>query len=289
MSYHPKKFKTPWNKGPNQNTNFVNRQYENIKNFKDSVILKSFESINEKMKKYSPKKFIADKYKKFSESIKNPENKKLISFLPAVLLSITFLAVKNKQLIRPFIESYYKTSKQVTPNMSMTDKVLLVISEYGNILYNNMNILTTFDAVMTLLILFLEDIPNLISKLDSYKGISALQMQRNIIKNAADLQENLIDKPARERKKKEEEEKRQQKYKEMQEIVRKQKQEKQQRQQQEIKNLRDALKNMQNNPKKNNATKQQRFSEPAKRRSFSLSKNKDILSSSSSNKSTVSI
>ncbi len=284
MSYHPKKFKTPWNKGHNKNTNFVNRQYETIKNFKDSVILKSFESINEKMKKYSPKKFIADKYKKFSESIKNPENKKLISFLPAVLLSITFLAVKNKQLIRPFIESYHNTSKQVKPDMSMTDKVLLAISEYGNILYNNMNILTTFDAIMTLLILFLEDIPNLISKLDSYKGISALQMQRNIVKNAADLQENLIDKPARERKKKEQDEKRQQEVKELREKVKKQNEERQRKQQERIRKLEIALRN-----RTNKSTKHQRFSEPAKRRSFDISENIDILSSRSSNKSMVSI
>lgn len=228
MSYKPKKFDKPYRHRDRQDDrrqdrNFLDRQRDRYNELKKSIyedkVRKSFQLVNEKMKNFNPKEYIGEKYKKFSDKIKDPENKKLIEYLPAVFLAITLLAVKNKKLISPFIEAFHNTKVKVTADMTMTDKALLLIYEYGSLLYKNASILKTIETAMTLLTLFLEDIPNIFTKFESYNGISQFNINKNIIKNAVELQEDLIDKPARERKKEEERKKEVKEQQELREAI----------------------------------------------------------------------
>jgi hypothetical protein len=230
MSYKPKKFDKPYRPKDDRrqdrqkdDRNFVDRQSDRYHDLKKSVyndnIRRSFEFVNEKMKKFNPKEYIGEKYKKFSEKVKDPQNKKLVQLLPAVFLSITILALKNKKLISPFIEAFHITTVNATENMSITDKALLLIYEYGIILYKNASILNTIDTAMTVLTLFLEDLPGIFTKLDSYSGISQFHINKNLVKNAVELQEELIDKPAKEKKKEEERKKEMKEQKELREAI----------------------------------------------------------------------
>lgn len=207
----------------NRNRNFLDRQYEKYKTIKQSLynenVRKSFEIVNEKMKKFNPKDYIADKYKKFSEKIADPENKKLVKLLPAVFLAVTVLAVKNKRFIKPFIEAFYNAKNNMKSEMSMTDKALFLLYEYSKVLYKNADVITTIDSAISLVTLFLEDIPSIFGKLYAYTEISQFNIQKNIVKNAVELKIDLIDKPQQERKKEEERKKEQKEQQELRDAI----------------------------------------------------------------------
>jgi len=56
----------------------------------------------------SYKNFVPEKYKKFSEKQEKttPLNKKILKFVPNFLLSLSILAKKNKEVIKPMVEAF---------------------------------------------------------------------------------------------------------------------------------------------------------------------------------------
>lgn len=173
-------------------------KFEDRRNFfekKKEYLIKTFEKIASPVK---VKNIVSEKYKNFVKKVDTPSNRKLIALLPYVLLALTVVAVNNKRVIKPMFDAFYTAKEKLKPGSSLVERTLYIITEYLSV-FTKGNLFTNIELGMSTLILFLDDIPNIYKKLDTYAGISTFTMQKQLAKNIGELNEELVIKPERER------------------------------------------------------------------------------------------
>lgn len=149
---------------------------------------------------------VPKKYNKFVEKIDNPRNRRLIKLLPAILVSLTFLAIKNKKLLEPMLKAY-----QITNGKNLTGPSVIVytiIAEYVSIL-KTLGPLDLLDVGVSTIVMILEEIPEIFRNTRPAAQTSQLSSYQRIIQNFNSLRKDLIENPI----KRKEEQQRQQELK----------------------------------------------------------------------------
>lgn len=181
---------------------------EDFKNNNERRFFKRFKKVSDvAQQNFKNKKYIPEEYQKFTkrfvdnnkESIKKrPYYKQIVKMLPSFLLSFSVLAVKNKNVIMPFIKTFTNLSGKLKGEDPLLSKILTIIKEYGSVIYN-MDNLDSVTTVLSTLTFFLEDIPELFDYLNlerHYKDKkNDLEVAKQIIKNINHLDQELIKGP----------------------------------------------------------------------------------------------
>lgn len=143
------------------------------------VDIKPFKKSFEKTKGF---KLILPNYKDFVSKIKNTDYKFLYSTLPKILLAITFIVLKNKSIIKLLLETSNIVSKSVVTRTAF-GKFVFIIKTYIELL-NKLTVLERLEQVITLFVIFVEDIPSMvvnISKFDNSEKKAVIY--KDLIKN----------------------------------------------------------------------------------------------------------
>lgn len=161
---------------------------------------KVINSFNEVVRTFSDAskdiKFIPQKYNKFVEKVNNPKNKKLVKMIPAVLLGLTVLALKNKKLIEPMIKAFQVTAEAQDTNIAAG--LVKVVMEYVGII-RKMNTLDSLDTSISTIIFILEEIPSVFKNANPDYNSSDLMTHKRIIRNINELNKDLVDLPKKKR------------------------------------------------------------------------------------------
>lgn len=187
----------------NNKRNFDQRQnkvqYYNNDNKIRQQIKKSFQHVSEFAQEQlddSQKNFVPPKYNNFVENKAASEYvEKLLKNLPNVLLSLSILALQRKQIIKTFVDAYTNAQSKIKNPTPMVEKILIVIQEYGRIIYN----LGTFKKLNWMigsLTLFLNDIPVIFQNIRLYgtnvQEKNQLLILDKIVSNIEKLKENVL-------------------------------------------------------------------------------------------------
>lgn len=209
-----KKFdKKKFEKNRNFIPNFREKVYEKVDEGK-FILSSNFEKLKEKfqgntqslikqLKEFNNRnvenfKIKSEKFKNFIEveNKNNPDIAKILKTIPTILLSITLLLQKSGKLVKPLVEAYINVMNN-DPDVDRTllTKIWLIIKQYFANLNNLKGSLSTLSAYLTLLYLFVEDIPNVFKRINVNKPLSREAIFKQLIPTLADIEERFIIEP----------------------------------------------------------------------------------------------
>lgn len=174
--------------------------YKRVSEFNDKLV--------DKNGKYNIKNFASDKYKNFSNKFKNPANRKIIKLLPAILLSITVLASKNIHVLNSLYKTYDIASKILPKSDSnVFGKTVEIIKIYIDVI-KELKIFDRFDVVISTVVFFCEEIPNIYYNINNIinmsKNESQILVYKKIMNNVNRVNHEIIEKPLEEERRKQE-------------------------------------------------------------------------------------
>lgn len=129
--------------------------------------------------------FISRNYNKLVKKAKDISNNYILKNLPFLILSITILAVQNKGLLKPMMDSY-KYIFNKPGNTPFTSKIISIIIAYISII-SNLPFLEKAESILSLVSLMTENIPAMIAQLKYVPDQSLLTTSKFIFRNIIDV------------------------------------------------------------------------------------------------------
>lgn len=154
-------------------------------------ILNAFDKFGKNIKSSINIKFIPPNYKQFVNKIDDKLSGSLIKKLPFILLAITTLAVKNKSILYPIAKAIYIASKQTDiDSLGKIYKVIILYSEFLMELFKK-DPFESLEVGFTVLTFFLDDIPAILNRVNTFSDISSYSLINSLLKNINYLKTNI--------------------------------------------------------------------------------------------------